>query len=103
MLLVLPLTITLSFFYSHGDHRDLHSFPTRRSSDLTAPVNVPEEVPPPPSCNVPACASMVPLLLRSEVPASELASLTILVCRPMLLNNEMAPPKLVVKKVEMLV
>src|SRR5687768_18306863 len=22
------------FFYSHGDHRDLHSFPTRRSSDL---------------------------------------------------------------------
>src|SRR5947208_12658156 len=23
------------FFYSYGDHRDLHSFPTRRSSDLT--------------------------------------------------------------------
>src|SRR5436305_4331554 len=22
------------FFYSRGDHRDLHSFPTRRSSDL---------------------------------------------------------------------
>src|SRR5690606_40967313 len=22
------------FSYSHGDHRDLHSFPTRRSSDL---------------------------------------------------------------------
>src|SRR5688572_32053702 len=22
------------FFYSYGDHRDLHSFPTRRSSDL---------------------------------------------------------------------
>src|SRR5688572_32114873 len=22
------------FFYSNGDHRDLHSFPTRRSSDL---------------------------------------------------------------------
>src|SRR5436190_16517902 len=22
------------FFYSSGDHRDLHSFPTRRSSDL---------------------------------------------------------------------
>src|SRR5205807_7945199 len=22
------------FFYSHGDHRNLHSFPTRRSSDL---------------------------------------------------------------------
>src|SRR5438552_15667890 len=26
-----------SFFFSRfGDHRDLHSFPTRRSSDLTA-------------------------------------------------------------------
>src|SRR5436305_10390769 len=24
-----------SFFYSYPDHRDLHSFPTRRSSDLT--------------------------------------------------------------------
>src|SRR5439155_24659058 len=25
---------SLFFFYSYGDHRDLHSFPTRRSSDL---------------------------------------------------------------------
>src|SRR5207248_10944614 len=37
--LILPalhlLTITLLFFfYSSPDHRDLHSFPTRRSSDL---------------------------------------------------------------------
>src|SRR5437773_9404200 len=24
------------FFQSYGDHRDLHSFPTRRSSDLDA-------------------------------------------------------------------
>src|SRR5687768_18242558 len=24
------------FFYRYGDHRDLHSFPTRRSSDLFA-------------------------------------------------------------------
>src|SRR5688572_32704860 len=24
------------FLYCHGDHRDLHSFPTRRSSDLAA-------------------------------------------------------------------
>src|SRR5438270_13757854 len=23
------------FFYCYGDHRDLHSFPTRRSSDLS--------------------------------------------------------------------
>src|SRR5687767_1143982 len=26
------------FFYGYGDHRDLHSFPTRRSSDLVATV-----------------------------------------------------------------
>src|SRR5699024_12694890 len=26
----------LFFFYCYGDHRDLHSFPTRRSSDLGA-------------------------------------------------------------------
>src|SRR5438270_1100375 len=25
------------FFYCYGDHRDLHSFPTRRSSDLRQP------------------------------------------------------------------
>src|SRR5690606_41532555 len=33
---LLPLLITsFSFlFYSYGHHRDLHSFPTRRSSDL---------------------------------------------------------------------
>src|SRR5688572_33341325 len=26
------------FFYCYGDHRDLHSFPTRRSSDLDPDV-----------------------------------------------------------------
>src|SRR5207249_7057386 len=31
-----PLPLFLLLFYSsHRDHRDLHSFPTRRSSDLT--------------------------------------------------------------------
>src|SRR5688572_26213942 len=28
-----------SFFYSHRDRRDLHSFPTRRSSDLTGSMS----------------------------------------------------------------
>src|SRR5690606_41904446 len=28
------LLLTLLFFQSYRDHRDLHSFPTRRSSDL---------------------------------------------------------------------
>src|SRR5690554_7633081 len=30
----LPPLIYIFFFYCYGDHRDLHSFPTRRSSDL---------------------------------------------------------------------
>src|SRR5690606_41332473 len=29
----------LFFFYCYGDHRDLHSFPTRRSSDLAPTTN----------------------------------------------------------------
>src|SRR5204863_9203180 len=29
------LVLLLYFFYCYGDHRDLHSFPTRRSSDLS--------------------------------------------------------------------
>src|SRR5438876_4905067 len=29
------------FFYCYGDHRDLHSFPTRRSSDLPAASRLP--------------------------------------------------------------
>src|SRR5690625_6601359 len=29
-----PFHFLLSFFDSYGPHRDLHSFPTRRSSDL---------------------------------------------------------------------
>src|SRR6266478_6335371 len=39
--MILPVigTSTVFFFYSHGDHQDLHSFPTRRSSDLAAVEN----------------------------------------------------------------
>src|SRR5947209_12497081 len=29
------LLLTIFFFYCYVDHRDLHSFPTRRSSDLS--------------------------------------------------------------------
>src|SRR5439155_21441097 len=32
--LILFLASSTFFFSSYGDHRDLHSFPTRRSSDL---------------------------------------------------------------------
>src|SRR5207245_10878662 len=38
--ILLFLSFFLSFFfYSLGSHRDLHSFPTRRSSDLASDVN----------------------------------------------------------------
>src|SRR5207302_393213 len=30
-------SVFLFFFYFYGTHRDLHSFPTRRSSDLNVP------------------------------------------------------------------
>src|SRR5437763_16700305 len=33
---VIDKTVTFFFFQSSGDHRGLHSFPTRRSSDLAA-------------------------------------------------------------------
>src|SRR5436305_8028370 len=32
--------LILFFFYCSGDHRDLHSFPTRRSSDLSCVFHV---------------------------------------------------------------
>src|SRR5688572_33331214 len=36
-----PSTVIFFFFQSYADHRDLHSFPTRRSSDLIyAPIGV---------------------------------------------------------------
>src|SRR5699024_987420 len=35
LLLPLPAHLVSFFFYRYGDHRDLPSFPTRRSSDLS--------------------------------------------------------------------
>src|SRR5947208_10264762 len=32
------LVLSLFFSFSYGHHRDLHSFPTRRSSDLSGPT-----------------------------------------------------------------
>src|SRR5690606_41138894 len=40
------LHLTISFFFHrHGDHRDLHSFPTRRSSDLASAPTAPTKTP----------------------------------------------------------
>src|SRR5690349_24976450 len=87
----------LSFFFTgHGHHRDLHSFPTRRSSDLpshTKSLQSPSfcvavatpwstlSVPQDPAMQVRATHS---LPVRSEEHTSELQSRRELVCRLLL-------------------
>src|SRR5205814_9387565 len=88
------------FFDCYGDHRDLHSFPTRRSSDLTyasgvwfAPnrsaILLPSSLR---IANV-RCLKMTVTRLRSEEHTSELQSLRHLVCRLLLekKKNRRAP------------
>src|SRR5688500_20342695 len=67
------------FFYCYSDHRDLHSFPTRRSSDLDA-------LPRAPACRstAPPSAPQSPGAPRSEEHTSELQSPCNLVCRLLL-------------------
>src|SRR3712207_8093347 len=50
------------FFYLYGDHRDLHSFPTRRSSDLASRIAVPGHTADSGALNTSSCelASMLP-------------------------------------------
>src|SRR5438093_6507567 len=86
----------LFFFQCYGDHRDLHSFPTRRSSDLASaghlsaqgrrqavgdavPATRLQEGRSPAGHHV-----GVPARVRSEEHTSELQSLTNLVCRLLL-------------------
>src|SRR5205823_14207071 len=93
---------SLFFLYAYGDHRDLHSFPTRRSSDLVLTTRARQgmrvfssmkgdEI------NPARAASQGPQLLRSfllyaeraglirsEEHTSELQSLAYLVCRLLL-------------------
>src|SRR5437867_13275017 len=77
------------FFYCSGDHRDLHSFPTRRSSDLKPraielrrePKAAPADVHKLPLVGEVAAGSP---LLRSEEHTSELQSPYDLVCRLLL-------------------
>src|SRR5947208_7081475 len=68
------------FFYGYGDHRDLHSFPTRRSSDLSCgcprdPFGAP------PARQAAPCGHPHD---RSEEHTSELQSPDHLVCRLLL-------------------
>src|SRR5438034_8585616 len=65
------------FFYSYGAHRDLHSFPTRRSSDLGFRWDT----------DLAACflsQHRYPFEERSEEHTSELQSHSDLVCRLLL-------------------
>src|SRR5438270_4089624 len=81
------------FFYCSRDHRDLHSFPTRRSSDLMVQLTRPCQ---PPASYAPLFRAASrsaprgpPLCLhgayaRSEEHTSELQSQSNLVCRLLL-------------------
>src|SRR5438045_7951154 len=76
------------FFYCSGAHRDLHSFPTRRSSDLPPlrpalpPRARPQGAQAPPRVDQPEAPAEGPG--RSEEHTSELQSLRHLVCRLLL-------------------
>src|SRR5438045_6750659 len=83
------------FFYCYGDHRDLHSFPTRRSSDLGAPARLSAihsfaKAPLRMSASSRRISSRTAGLItrsprvRSEEHTSELQSLRHLVCRLLL-------------------
>src|SRR5439155_5473423 len=76
------------FFYSSGDHRDLHSFPTRRSSDLNGSPAEPAFSRPLRSPCARRCGTAVALVSavphRSEEHTSELQSRGHLVCRLLL-------------------
>src|SRR5947209_14068316 len=76
------------FFYSYRDHRDLHSFPTRRSSDLCRLPGVVLLV----QINAPAghCGERA----RSEEHTSELQSRQYLVCRLMLEKKKSATSRI---------
>src|SRR5437016_11348443 len=84
---ILSLLCASFFFYCYGDHRDLHSFPTRRSSDLTS-AELLFRLPvvrghPPQEIRLRLLRIHAPDV-RSEEHTSELQSLTNLVCRLLL-------------------
>src|SRR5438045_8641264 len=66
------------FFYCAHDHRNLHSFPTRRSSDLSR-----DHLEPGAWLDIAQCSGSI-VEMRSEEHTSELQSLRHLVCRLLL-------------------
>src|SRR5437899_9926421 len=74
----------LFLFSCAGDHRDLHSFPTRRSSDLNPTEIVVEHEERSAGESKYSLYSLIRLNFRSEEHTSELQSLRHLVCRLLL-------------------
>src|SRR5205807_10671708 len=72
-----PAVLLVFFFESRGDHRDLHSFPTRRSSDLVLFRPLPFK-------DADRLVLVGDWLPRSEEHTSELQSPCNLVCRLLL-------------------
>src|SRR5437763_11849594 len=96
LLLVRPSgsVLSLVFFYCYAHLRDLHSFPTRRSSDLCSPP-VPQNTSGLPrkrssKTMLPFTVGMPLSLPRSEEHTSELQSPMYLVCR-LLLEKKKKP------------
>src|SRR5690606_41613778 len=100
-----PVLTGRLFFFSarSAAHRELHSFPTRRSSDLSAaPIRAPDRVPRPPSTTAvsrvrlrvrvkPLGAASRTEVARSEEHTSELQSRENLVCRLLLEKKKTTP------------
>src|SRR5207247_10881894 len=81
-----------SLYYGHGSHRHLHSFPTRRSSDLSFPASAARTIarvmPRRMRCPTPCGTAHPPgHHARSEEHTSELQSRVELVCRLLLEKN----------------
>src|SRR5947209_12636259 len=76
-------TIQSFYFHSYAPHRDLHSFPTRRSSDLSSSVTSSRSSAPD-FCISPSLAEMQKSGARSEEHTSELQSRQYIVCRLLL-------------------
>src|SRR5690625_6948366 len=79
------------FFNYYGDYSDVHSFPTRRSSDLTAAVALGF------TTILITWAGRAPTAGRSEEHTSELQSRGHLVCR-LLLENKIVNDSVIVHR-----
>src|SRR5437763_10640141 len=84
-------------YYRYVHHQNLHSFPTRRSSDLEPP-GIPRGPPRAPSKNaVPLCGAQIEL--RSEEHTSELQSPMYLVCRLLLEKKKKRTSRIIMQAV----